>query len=118
MDWLIVKTFLTMILIVGMMFVVLIFVRKYFYAKPQFVDENLRIVTSISLQPKKSIYLVKVFDKVMLVGVSDNAIASLGEVTDPETLRRIDDSGSKRRVKGFAEVLNSIIPSGRGLVRK
>ncbi|MCL4510594.1 MAG: flagellar biosynthetic protein FliO [Bacteroidetes bacterium] len=105
MDWLIVKTFLTMILIVGLMFALLIVARKYFYGKPHFVNENMKVLAAMNLQPKKAIYLVKVFNKALLVGVSDNAIASLGEITDSEVLQKLDAAGEKRRGKGFAEIL-------------
>ncbi|MCL5020483.1 MAG: flagellar biosynthetic protein FliO [Bacteroidetes bacterium] len=100
-----------MLLIVGLMFVVLVAVRKYLYKKPQFVDDNLKVLTSISLQPKKAIFLVKVFGRVMLVGVSDNAIAPLGEIMDPEALQKINEAGARRRGKGFSEILASLAPA-------
>jgi flagellar biosynthetic protein FliO len=105
MDWLIVKTFLTMFLIVGMMFGLLLVVRKYFFVKPRFVNDNLKVLSSMSLQPKKSIFLVKVFDRIMLVGVSDNAIASLGEITDGEVLQKLESSVQKPGFKGFSDIL-------------
>ncbi len=105
MDWLIVKTFLTMLVVVGMMFGLLVVVRKFFYAKPRFVNDNLKVLSSMSLQPKKSIYLVKVFDRVMLVGVSDNSIASLGEITDGEVLQKLETSTRKEGLKGFSDIL-------------
>ncbi|HQT91818.1 MAG TPA: flagellar biosynthetic protein FliO [Candidatus Kryptobacter bacterium] len=107
MDWLIVKTFLTMLVLIGMMFGLLLVVRKYFYTKPQFVNDNLKVLSSMSLQPKKSIYLVKVFDRVMLVGVSDNSIASLGEITDADVLQKLESSGQKQGLKGFSEILRA-----------
>ena len=107
MDWLIVKTFLTMLVLIGMMFGLLLVVRKYFYTKPQFVNDNLKVLSSMSLQPKKSIYLVKVFDRVMLVGVSDNSIASLGEITDGDVLQKLEASGHKQGLKGFSEILRA-----------
>ncbi len=118
MDWLVVKTFLTMMLIVGLMFAVLIIVRKYFYSRPQFADDNMRIITSLSLQPKKSIYLVKMFGKMMIVGVTDNSIAALGEVTDPEALKTIQAADSRNRGKGFAGVLSSFMQPMKGNSQK
>ena len=118
MDWLIIKTFLTLVFIFGLMFGVLFIVRKYLYAKPNFVNDNLRVLTSLSLQPKKAVYLIKVFDIVMLVGVSDNGIAALGEITDSEVLHKLETSGSVRHGKGFAEILSQWVPSGKGLLQK
>ncbi len=105
MDWVIAKAFLSMLLIVGLMFGILLAVRRYFFTKPRFVNDNMKIISALSLQPKKLIYLVKVFDKVMLVGVSDNAIASLGEITDSELLQKIESATDKPRVKSFSDIL-------------
>jgi len=48
-----------------------------------------------------------VFDRVMLVGVSDNSIASLGEITDGDVLRKLEASGQKQGLKGFSEILRA-----------
>ena len=108
MDWLILKTFMTLVFIIVLMFGVLIVVKKYFYAKPHFANENMKVLTSLHLQPKKAIYLVKVFNKIMLVGVSDNSIAALGEITDFDVLNKLETSGPVSRVKGFAEILKGM----------
>ncbi|HUI29762.1 MAG TPA: flagellar biosynthetic protein FliO [Candidatus Acidoferrales bacterium] len=105
MDWLILKTFLTLVFIIALMFGVLFVVRKYFHARPHFVNNNLKVLTSLHLQPKKAIYLVRVFNKVMLVGVSDNNIATLGEITDSEILNKLETSEAAGHGKGFAEIL-------------
>ncbi len=105
MDWLILRTFLTLIFIIGLMFAMLFVARKYFFARPRFANENMKILTSMNLQPKKAIYLIKAFNKVMLVGVSDNAISSLGEITDSDVLRSLEAAVEKQQGKGFAEIL-------------
>lgn len=108
MDWLIVKAFLTMLMIIGLMVGLLVVVRRYFYAKPRIADENLKVLSTISLQPKKAIYLVKVFNKVMLVGVSDSSMAALGEITDDESLQKLESAAQKKQMKGFSEILKGL----------
>ncbi len=108
MDWLVVRAFLTMMMIVGLMFALLVVVRKYFFNRPNISNENMKVLSSLSLQPKKSIFLVKVFNKVMLVGISDNSIAALGEITDEETLEIIDATAQRKQMKGFSEILKGI----------
>jgi flagellar biosynthetic protein FliO len=108
MDWLVLKTFLTLVFIVVLMFGVLLVVRKSFHAKPHFADDNLKVLTSLHLQPKKAVYLVKVFNKVMLVGVSDNNISSLGEITDSEVLNKLEGSESVHRGRSFSEILRGM----------
>ena len=108
MDWLVVRAFLTMMMIVGLMFALLVVVRKYFFNRPNISNENMKVLSSLSLQPKKSIFLVKVFNKVMLVGISDNSIAALGEITDEETLDIIDATAQRKQMKSFSEILKGI----------
>lgn len=109
---------MTLLFIFALMFGVLFIVRKYLHTKPHFVNDNLKILTSLHLQPKKAIYLIKVFDKVMLVGVSDNSISALGEISSSEILHKLEASESARHGKGFAEILSQWIPSGKGFSPK
>ncbi len=108
MDWMVVKAFLTMMMIVGLMFAILVVVRKYLFNRPNIPNDNMKVLSSLSLQPKKSIFLVKVFNKVMLVGISDNSIAALGEITDDETLEIIEASTRRKQMKGFTEILKGL----------
>ena len=108
MDWLVIRAFLTMMMIVGLMFALLVVVRKYLFNRPNISNENMKVLSSLSLQPKKSIFLVKVFNKVMLVGISDNSIAALGEITDEETLEIIDATAQRKQMKSFSEILRGI----------
>ncbi len=108
MDWLVVKAFLTMMMIVGLMFALLVVVRKYLFNRSNISNDNMKVLSSLSLQPKKSIFLVKVFNKVMLVGISDNSIAALGEITDDETLEIIESTAQRKQMKGFSEILKGL----------
>lgn len=105
MDWLIIKSLLTLSLIIALMFGLLIIAKKFFLSKPRFGNGEVRVVNMIALQPKKAIYLVKVFNRVILVGVSDNAIASLGEINDPDAVQKLEISAGKGSQGGFYEIL-------------
>lgn len=110
MDGMVVRAFVTMLMIVGLMFGLLVVVRKYLFAKPKIADENMRVISTINLQPKKAIYLVKIFDKVMLVGVSENAMAALGEITDGNALQKLESAMQKNTFKGFSDILKGFMP--------
>ncbi len=105
MDGLVIRAFVTMLTIVGLMFGLLVVVRRYLFSKPRIVNDNMKVLSTISLQPKKSIYLVKIFDKIMLVGVSDNSMAALGEITDGDVLDKLESAMQKKSMKGFSEIL-------------
>ncbi|MFZ1081865.1 MAG: flagellar biosynthetic protein FliO [Candidatus Kryptoniota bacterium] len=110
MDWLIFKTFLTLALIFGLMFVILFIMRKYFNTKPRFVNENLKVLTSLNIQAKKAVYIIKAFNKVIVVGVSDNAIASLGEITDTDVIQKLETTGGIQQRRSFADILKGLSP--------
>lgn len=109
MDWMVVKAFITMLMIIGLMFGLLIVARKYLFNKPHLTNDHLKVISTLSLQPKKSIFIVKVFNKVMLVGVSDNSMAALGEITDDETLQILESAAQKKQMKGFSEIMKGLM---------
>ncbi|MGB9591930.1 MAG: flagellar biosynthetic protein FliO [Candidatus Kryptoniota bacterium] len=108
MDWLIIKSLITLLLIIGLMFGLLIVAKRFFLAKPKQGNSEVRVLNMIALQPKKAIYFVKVLNRIILVGVSDNAIASLGEVGDPDSVQKLEILSEKGGSSGFSEVLRGL----------
>lgn len=108
MDWLIIKSLITLLLIIALMFGLLIGAKRFFLAKRKFENEEIKIVNMIALQPKKAIYLVKVLNRIILVGVSDNAIASLGEIGDADSVNKLEASAEKAGSSSFSEILRGL----------
>lgn len=68
---------------------------------------SFRVLDSLYLSPQKSLHLVEVAGEVLVVGVSDNGMNLLKEITDPEKLARIKtkSTGSVSVSKPFKEMI-------------
>ena len=78
----IVKSFIPLILIFGLLFGVLILVRKYSFSlggKKQ-RSVNVDIVYNQLILPKKYLSLIRVQDKLLVLGISENNITLLKEL--------------------------------------
>ncbi len=97
--------FLKLIFAVGII-VVLIYASLWFLNKFVYHRKNLtgqqrvEVVGTTPLGPKKFIYLVKVFDRLLVLGVTDNQISNLTEITDAEVLNQLKAEGTKGPAAG------------------
>ncbi len=97
--------FLKLIFAVGVI-VILIYLTLWFLSK--FVvhrktlagQQQVEVVGTTPLGPKKFIYLVKVFDRLLVLGVTDSQISNLTEITDAEVLKKLQAEVSKTGPKG------------------
>ncbi len=102
------KSLITLLLIIALMFGLLIVAKRFFLSRPKFGNDEVKVVNMIVLQPKKAIYLVKVLNRIILVGVSDNAIASLGEIGDADSVRKLEVDARKGGSTSFSEILKGL----------
>jgi flagellar protein FliO/FliZ len=94
MDGLIFKTIGSLVLIFVLIFGILFLFKKYIYKDYGIkgTPNNIKILTHLILQPKKVIYFIKVFDKILVLGVSDNNINMLTEITDSNEIEKFQES--------------------------
>jgi flagellar biogenesis protein FliO len=50
----------------------------------------MKIIGSMTLQPKRSVSVIKVMNKVLIVGVSEDGMHTLGEIGDEASLKQIE----------------------------
>lgn len=92
MEGTLIKTFLTLVAMVILLWGVLIFVRRYSSARMSGgIGEQFRVVSQLALQPKKGVYLLLVANKILVLGVADSSISTLAEITDPETVKTLSE---------------------------
>jgi flagellar protein FliO/FliZ len=79
---------LPLFLVIILLYSVLYFVKKYGlrFSPQQFQFGGIRVVSTQQIMPKKYISLIKVEDKLLIVGVSDNSFSMLKEIDCPEEL--------------------------------
>lgn len=73
----------------------------------------IKILSSTYLGPKKALYLIEVFDRVILVGMTDNSVNALAEFTDRDKIGEyIERKSLKSAGSGFASILSSFLQKG------
>ena len=81
----IIKAFIPLVLIIGLLYGVLLFVKKYGISikgkRSSLVAIN--VISSHMIMPKKFISIVKVEDKLLILGISEHSITLLKEIEPP-----------------------------------
>lgn len=89
----ILKLVFPLFLIVALLYGVLLFVKKYQFKGSKITSDNLKILTTMMLMPKKYLSVVKVNNKVLILGVSEQSITLLKEL-DAAEFNMSDDNQS------------------------
>lgn len=79
-------------------------------------DPFLRHVSHLSLSATRSVDVVTILDHAYILGVSDNAVNLIGEVTDKELVNSMnlyaDKNDSTQRPRSFDDILSIFMPGG------
>ncbi|MBI5471711.1 MAG: flagellar biosynthetic protein FliO [Ignavibacteriae bacterium] len=93
MEWVVIKTFLALAAVIGLMIAVVYVMKKFVYGNQAsgagIVD--MKVIGSMTLQPKRSISVVKVMNTVLVVGVSEEGMQTLAEITDAGVLADVNE---------------------------
>lgn len=112
--------FIRMILVLALVIVCIygvIWLMKRNLNKGNNSDQFLRVVSSVSLSPGKSVQIVSLLDeKAYIIGVTDNAVNLIGEVTDKETIDAMnlyaDRQTNTKKPRNFNDILSIFMPHG------
>jgi flagellar protein FliO/FliZ len=114
MNGMLIQAFGSLMLVVLLIFVVLYLLKKFVFRDfgttiGRKNSSEFKIVGQIMLQPKKYIYIIKFFDRMLVVGITDNNLNLLSEITDKESLINIENSFSpeKGNTNSFLDHLKS-----------
>ena len=88
----------TLILVLGLMFVVFYFFKKFGLKNSVFGGEGkpIKVLSTGFLAPRKSIALVEVAGDILVLGIAHDRISLLGNVQDPEKIEQIKSSLHKK----------------------
>jgi flagellar biogenesis protein FliO len=92
MEWVLVKTLMSLLAVLGLMTGIVILLKKYVY-KGHGVSTavvSIDVLGHTVLSPKRSIHVLRVLNKIVIVGVTEGGMTSLGEINDEECLAEID----------------------------
>lgn len=103
----ILKLLFPLFLIVALLYGVLLLVKKYQFKGTRINQENLKVLSTIMLMPKKYLSVVKVNDKILILGLSEQNITLLQELKSEDfILNREDEFGNNQN---FFEIFRKMI---------
>ena len=102
------------LIVIGLLILFLHFLRKFVNRPvgPASAGEHFQVLQQFHLGPKKSISLVKIYDRLLFLGVTETTITTLLEITGEEEVEQIlaqlDDS-RKERQTNFREIYQGLL---------
>jgi flagellar biogenesis protein FliO len=101
MEWIVVKTLLSLAAVIALMVGVLFVMKKYMVgaqsASSALID--MKVIGTMALQPKRTVSVLKVMDKVLIIGVTEDGMRTLGEINDEKSLAQIDEQLAAQRAQ-------------------
>lgn len=106
--WDIIKIFLVLILLAGLLYSMLYLFKKYIYASegknPKLL--NIKVLSTQLIMPKKFVSVVKVLDNVYVLGISDQSISLVDKLNKNEiNLAEIEEASSANFLDYFKKGL-------------
>jgi flagellar biogenesis protein FliO len=93
MEWILVKTLLSLAAVLALMLGVVALLRRY-VAPPRSAASSavaVELLGQRSLHPKRSVVVLKVMQKVLVVAMSEQGLQTLATIDDPESLAAIEE---------------------------
>jgi len=85
------KMLVALLLAIALFCIVIVVLKRFTRGMPIFMDRSLgRVIGRISLSSRAALYLVKVADKVLVVGVNPSTINLIAEIADQETVTEME----------------------------
>ncbi|NLM00549.1 MAG: flagellar biosynthetic protein FliO [Treponema sp.] len=111
--WLFFRMIFVLVFVVVCIFFVMYFMKKKLNPQDMSEDAYLRKTASLSLVPGKSVHIITLNDKAYLLGVSENSVSLITEITDKDFVDAMNinaEVAASERPKDFGEILEKIIP--------
>ena len=112
--WFFVRLIFVLILVIACIYVIVWILRRS--GNPKFApDPYLKKVASLNLGPGKSVYIVSTPTQAFMVGVTDNSVNKIGEITDKDLIDMMNINVEKQpadKPKDFASILSKFFNPG------
>jgi flagellar biogenesis protein FliO len=97
MGWVLLKTLGSLVAVLGLMFALVVVLKKYMYGfqSTRSTLISIDVLGQRVIQPKRSIVVVKVLNKVFIIGMTEEGMQLLGEIDDEDILQWIDENNAK-----------------------
>ncbi len=104
----IVKLIFPLLLICLMLYGLLVFVKRYSFKRGGNAILDIKVINNQMIMPKKFLSVVKVKDKLLVLGVSENNITLLKEIDADES--DLMNNPEANQTQGFAELFKKYLP--------
>lgn len=104
----IIKLIFPLLIICLMLYGLLVFVKRYSFKRGGSSLINIKVINNQMIMPKKFLSVVKVKDKLLILGISDNNITLLKEIDADEN--DISNEAFQNPNQGFAEIFKKFLP--------
>jgi flagellar biogenesis protein FliO len=85
------KMAVALLLVIALLCLAVLLFKRVTKGVPLFLDQRVgRVVGRIYLNPKAILYLVKIADRVLVIGANPTTISLIAEITDPEMVRAME----------------------------
>lgn len=109
-----IRMILVLIFVVALMYVIVRFMRNGL-RRPENKDPFLRLVSSVSLSPGKSVQVFTLLDRAYIVGVSDSSVNLIDKIDDKDLIDSMnlyaDKNENSTRPKNFNDILALFMPN-------
>ena len=114
----IIKSFLSMLLMVGVFGLIIFILRKYIKkAKNKANPVELNVISKTTIQAKTHLYIVKAGNKTLLLGATDHNINTLADLTEQKMPVAVNYTAPKKLVasayKNADDSKNQLVPKSK-----
>ncbi|MBP3710685.1 MAG: flagellar biosynthetic protein FliO [Treponema sp.] len=114
--WLFVRMIFVLALVIACIYTVIWLMRRSMNKSGATSDAFLRVVSHVTLSPGKSVQIVSLLDeKAYILGVTDNAVNLIGEITNKEIIDAMnvyaDKNANVQKPRTFNDMLSIFAPN-------
>lgn len=104
----IIKLIFPLLLICFMLYGLLVFVKRYSFKRGGSSLLDIKVINNQMIMPKKFLSVVKVKDKLLILGISENNITLLKEI-DADATDLMNETEANH-TQGFADIFKKFLP--------
>ena len=104
------RVFVALVVILPLVYgVTLLYSRRF---TPGGVGRAIRVIDAVSLGSNRTICLIEVDDRIIVVGVTPQQISTLAEMTEPDAVERLRQLGPRAASRAFSKLIESRLGAG------
>jgi len=84
------RVFIGLLVVIGVIWGISLLMKKFVTVQGLASStESLKVITSLSLTPTRTLYMIRLGDRILLIGAGDGGLRTLAEIADPDEVATI-----------------------------